>query len=137
MNTQKETKRSAALIGGFLLILSAVSLWYILAPREKTSDYIAELYQDGELIASIPLSEIQEPRRFTVTNHAGNENEVEIRPDSIGIVSADCPDRLCVQQGFLYAPGLPVTCLPNRLVIRLRPATPNAEDSETVDIITH
>ena len=37
----------------------------------------------------------------SVTGSDGGKNQVEVRPGSIGIVSADCPDKLCVRQGFL------------------------------------
>ena len=100
------------------------------------SGLIADIYQSGELIASIPLNEVRETYRFTVTGDEGHVNEIEIRPGSIGIISADCPDKLCVRQGFISDSRLPVTCLPNRVVIRLRP---QEENSETIspDIISY
>ncbi len=135
---KKKSTRGAVLIGIFLLMVSAVSLWYILVPRERASGYIADLYQEGKLILSIPLSAVPEAYTFTVTGSDGCKNQVEVRPGSIGIVSADCPDKLCVRQGFLSDSVLPVTCLPNRLVIRLRPAAlPSENDQEAVDIITY
>ena len=135
---KKKSTRGAILIGIFLLTVSAVSLLYILAPRERASGYIADLYQEGKLILSIPLSAVPEAYTFTVTGSDGGKNQVEVRPGSIGIVSADCPDKLCVRQGFLSDSALPITCLPNRLVIRLRPAAPPSDnDPEAVDIITY
>lgn len=83
-------------------------------------------------MTSIPLDGSDAPYRFTVTGENGCVNEIEIRSDSIGIVSADCPDKLCVHQGFISHTGLPVVCLPNKLVIRLRET-----DSETVDAIAY
>lgn len=135
---KKKSTWGAVLIGIFLLAASAVSLWYILAPRERTPGYIAELYQEGKLISSISLPDVSEPYTFTVTRTGGGTNEVEVRPGSIGIVSADCPDKLCVHQGFVSDSALPITCLPNRLVIRLRPTdSPYGKDEETVDMITY
>lgn len=135
---KKRSTWGAVLIGIFLLAVSAVSLWYILVPRKSAPGYIADLYQEGKLISSISLSEVRETYTFTVTGTDGGTNEVEVRPGSIGIISADCPDKLCVQQGFLSDSGLPVTCLPNRLVIQLRPAASHIDgDQETVDIVTY
>lgn len=138
MKNKDSTKRAAALIGAFLLILSAASLIYILLPANGETGYIADIYQNGELLASISLADVQENYTFTVTGDNGCRNQVEVRPGSIGIISADCPDKLCVHQGFISDSRLPVTCLPNRLVIRLRPAeNPAGDDSTTVDIITY
>lgn len=138
MKNKNRTNRIAALIGALLLILSAVSLALILLPKKGETNYIADIYQNGELLTSISLAEVQEIYTFTVTGDNGCQNRIEVRPGSIGIVSADCPDKLCVHQGFISDSRLPVTCLPNRLVIQLRPAeNPAAADSATVDIITY
>lgn len=130
MKTKNRTKQNAALIGAFLLILCAASLWYLFSHAAPVSGCIAEIYQEGILLTSIPLEEVQEPYTFIVTGEQGGENRVEVRPGSIGVVWADCPDRLCVSQGFIDDAGLPIVCLPNRLVIRLRPAAePDAVDA--------
>lgn len=136
MQISGKTKLTAVLTGACLLILCAVSLWFVLTPRKAASACIADIYQDGTLLTSIPLDEIQEPYTFTITGSEGGENQVEVRPGSIGIVSADCPDRLCVRQGFLSAPGIPIVCLPHRLVIQLRPAD-SSQASENIDIISY
>ncbi|MCM1542143.1 MAG: NusG domain II-containing protein [Blautia sp.] len=115
-----------------LCLVLSVSLAVILFPASRDVDCVAEIYQDGELLTSIPLDGTDAPWRFTVTGENGCFNEIEVRTDSIGIVSADCPDKLCVHQGFISRPGLPIVCLPNRLVIRLRDA-----DSESIDTITY
>lgn len=137
MNGKDKTKRTAALTGAVLLILCIISLCFILLPPQKEGSYIADIYQDGELITSIPLAEVRETYRFTVTGPDGCQNRIEVRPGSIGIISADCPDKLCVHQGFISDSRLPVTCLPNRLVIQLRAAEQPEEGSPSADIITY
>lgn len=136
MQNPRRIRLTAALTGAFLLILCAFSLLYILIPRHASCACIADIYQDGRLLTSIALDQVQAPYTFTVTGADGGENQVEVRPGSIGILSADCPDKLCVRQGFLDAPGIPVVCLPHRLVILLRSAdTP--QPSENFDIISY
>lgn len=137
MKIKDKTKRTAALTGAVLLILCIVSLCFILLPPQKEGSYIADIYRDGELITSIPLAEVRETYRFTVTGPDGCQNRIEVRPGSIGIISADCPDKLCVHQGFISDSRLPVTCLPNRLVIQLRAAEQPEEGSPPADIITY
>lgn len=132
----KRINPAALLIGTVLLLLSAGSLLYILLPKSQEDGFTADIFQNGNLIASISLDEIREPYRMTVTGDGGCTNEIEIRPGSIGIISADCPDKLCVHQGFISDSRLPVTCLPNRVVILLRPNAEN-ESEITPDIITY
>ncbi len=134
---EKNGKNNAAavLLCVLLLLLSAASLLFILIPQ-KESGYIANIYQNGRLIESIPLESVEDPYRFTVSGENGCTNEIEVRPGEIGIVSADCPDKLCVHQGFVSDFRLPITCLPNRLVIQLSPA-PSDQTSGTVDGVTY
>lgn len=136
MKAKDRTVPAALLIGAALILLTVLSLLYILLPKSPDAGLIADIYQSGELIASIPLDEVRETYRFTVTGDEGHVNEIEVRPGSIGIISADCPDKLCVRQGFISDSRLPVTCLPNRVVIRLRP---QEEDENTIspDIISY
>ncbi|MCM1024835.1 MAG: NusG domain II-containing protein [Roseburia sp.] len=128
--------RAAALTGVFLLLLCALSLWFLLRPREANFACVAEIYQDGKLLTRISLDEVPESYTFTITGTKGGENQVEVRPGGIGIVSADCPDGLCVRQGFLSAPGIPIVCLPHRLVIQVRPADDETVSGE-IDIISY
>lgn len=81
---------------------------------------------------SIPLDGSVAPHCFTVTGADGCVNEIEVRSDSIGVISADCPDKLCVHQGFISSTGLPIVCLPNKLVIRLR-----EDNADSIDTVAH
>lgn len=121
-------KKTAVPITITLCLVLGVSLTAIFFPAPNGSDCMADIYQDGVLLTSLPLEGFDTPYRFTVTGENGCVNELEIRPGSIGMVSADCPDKLCVHQGFIDRPGLPIVCLPNKLVIRLRDT-----GSESVD----
>ena len=120
---------TAVLITLILCLILGISLNAILAPSSGGTDCVADIYQEGELLASFPLDGFDAPYRFTVTGENGCVNELEIRSGSIGMVSADCPDKLCVHQGFIDRPGLPIVCLPNRLVIQLRRADPEEIDA--------
>ena len=114
-----------------LLILSV--LWILLAPKASEGSMIAEVYQDGVLLYSIPLSTVKEAYQITVKGDNGCENVIEVRPGSIAIVSASCPDKLCVHMGARSDSLLPIICLPNHLVIRLS----REDGSEAVDAITY
>ena len=127
MSAKDRANPAAFLIGAVLILLSAASLIFILLPKSQENGFTADIYQNGNLIASISLDEVREPYRFTVTGDGNCSNEIEIRPGSIGIISANCPDKLCVHQGFISDSRLPITCLPTRLLIRLRPESDSSE----------
>lgn len=128
-------RKNALFIIVLLSILAIASTLCLLLPYEKESRYIAEIYQDGTLVANIPLAEVEEPFSFIIKGSGGCTNEVEVRPDGISIIAADCPDKLCVNQGMISDSRLPITCLPNKVVIQLRPISP--EEPAAPDIITY
>lgn len=136
MNARKSYRKNALAISALLITVCLCSLFALILPAGRDSAYIADIYQDGKLIMSIPLQE-DEDQSFTIIGENGCRNQVEIRSGSIGILWADCPDKLCVGQGFIKDSRLPITCLPNRLVIQLRPAPVPSEDAPEPDITTY
>ena len=119
----QQNKKRALMITLFLCALalaSIVSVFLIIKCSYQENTPTADVYQNGNLIASIPLSSVKESYTFTVSSENGGSNVIEVRKGTIGIVSADCPDQICVQQGFITDSVLPITCLPHRLVIQIR-----------------
>lgn len=108
------TKILAAVTLALLIITGAAALLLLRSDNEGKTAYI---YQNDELIKTVDLSSVTESYEFTVISEDGGSNTVEVRNGSIGVVSADCPDGLCVGMGFIGAKGMPVVCLPNGLMI--------------------
>ena len=77
----------------------------------------AEIVQDGKVIRRIEPGKVSEKEIMTVT-YGPHENQIEIGPDGIRMLSSDCPDQICVRAGKLREDGLPIVCLPHRLVIQ-------------------
>lgn len=132
-------QKRACLLAAAAALTAAACLLYIFLNRKAApaASLTAELYQDGSLIREISLNEVAEPYTFTIYAQNGGFNTVEVRSGSIGIVSADCPDQICVRQGFIGSSLLPVTCLPNRLVIQIREAGPAAAQEPLPDGIAY
>lgn len=119
---QTPTYRKNALIISILLgVVFVICLIFVLwIPRfQKTDNLTALIYQDGSLIHTIDLGAVSAPYELTVSDNNGHYNLIEVRPGSIGIVEADCPDKLCVHMGFQNTTLLPITCLPNNVVVRI------------------
>lgn len=133
---EKTYCKRAMLLTLILLIIAIICILMILFPNSTdTNDaVVADIYQEGNLLQSISLTDLTESYTFTVTGENGAVNEIEVRPGSVGIISADCPDKLCVHQGFITNSQIPITCLPNRVVIRVRTV---GTDEITPDIITY
>lgn len=97
------------------LLAAAGIIVFVLMRTSAVKDPIAEIYQDGELIRSLPLSEDCE---LTITCAEGY-NTVTVKDGAVMISSADCPDKICVRTGAISGGAVPIVCLPHRLEIRV------------------
>ncbi|MBR4184159.1 MAG: NusG domain II-containing protein [Clostridia bacterium] len=114
----KKMKRSQTIpLLAVLLVLASCAAWaWIL--HTKTPGTVANIYRNGVCVRSVDLSKVEEPYEFTLTDAAG-ENTVRVEPGRIRVVAADCPDKICVNTGWISDSAAPIVCLPHRLVIRL------------------
>lgn len=128
MNTL--TKRACLLAGCILAILISCVIMLVLRRNAAGADtsYLACIYQDGRLLQTIPLDRVQETYHFTLEAAGGGSNTIEVSPGGIAITQADCPDQICVRQGRITDSLLPITCLPHRLVIELKPVDASSDD---------
>ena len=92
----------AAGIAGCILALSA----------PKTG--IVRISQNGMVVREIDVSKAED--QFIEMEFEGRKNLIEIKNGEIRVFHADCPDKVCVNMGRLRS-GIPIVCLPNRLVI--------------------
>lgn len=109
----KKTILIAIIFG--ILIISLFSVFFI---NNCTGiNPVAEIYSDGNLVKTISLNSSQ-AGDFTITN-GNNYNTIHIENHRISVVDATCPDKLCIKQGAVKSPVLPIVCLPNGLVIKI------------------
>lgn len=115
------------------IILLCIGAVFIMQKNAKNAS-TAFIYQNGTLLERISLSEVTEAYEIRVDGPNGSFNIIEVRPGAIGVTQADCPDQICVKQGFQSSCVLPITCLPHRLVILF---SETAEEDTPTDVITY
>jgi len=99
------------IIFGVVLVVCAVASFFLFRPKEQVT--YAEIYSDNQLVKTVDLRESQ---TFTIESELGS-NVITITTGKLSVLTASCPDKLCVHQGFCKN-GADIVCLPNRLVIR-------------------
>lgn len=104
-----------AVIAVILLLSVAASLLLFSRPA---AGHTAEIYVDGALYRRVDLSRITSPERIEVKTERG-VNVLLAEPGRIRVESADCPDKVCVEAGWLASSAAPIVCLPHRVVIKL------------------
>ena len=102
-----KSKLFAAILAAAVLISAGLLL---LRPKGGAK---AEIWLDGELVRTIDLDTLTEPVEIPV----GDGNVVQAEKGKIRMLSADCPDQLCVHMGWSDSPAKPIVCLPNRVTV--------------------
>ncbi len=103
----------------FLLLaaVAASAAWLLLRDGD-TDAPTARILRDGVLLEEIDLDRVAEPYSFTLEDGSG-ANTVQVERGRIRISAADCPDQVCVKQGWISGGAVPIICLPHRLTIEI------------------
>lgn len=110
---------------GVIVAGSALAAWLLLS-RVPTGS-IAAIYLDGELVERIDLAAVTESYTRTYTGKSGITDVVEVARGKIRVKEADCPDQVCIHQGWIETGVVPVVCLPNALVIQIEDGSAEPE----------
>lgn len=109
--------KSVKIIGSIVLAMFIISVIIVIISFRTSDNKTVCIIQDNKVIYTLDLSE-EEDRTFRIESSNGGWNDVRIENGKICIYDADCPDQTCVHTGFLRAEGVPIVCLPHRLIIR-------------------
>lgn len=99
---------------GFSFLFALCFIFWLLWGKE--GGQTAVIFQDGKELYRIPL--VQE-RIITIDAQDGGKNVVQISPQGVSVIEADCPDGRCKRQGVVSKAGVPIVCLPHRLTVEI------------------
>lgn len=111
-------KRDFILIGAILAII-LIAFGVTTLVKEDGAYVVVRV--DGKDVAEYSLSKNGE---YELN---GGTNILRIEDGKAYLVSASCPDHLCVNQGKIDQTGETITCLPNRLTVTVY-GTDESED---------
>ena len=112
----KGNKIAVTALAALVLICAAVML---LRGVFTSGNRIAVVYLNGEVVREIELDKITEPLEFDITAD-GHTNCVRAEQGRIRMLSADCPDKVCVNQGWIDNGAVPIVCLPHKVTIEIK-----------------
>ena len=115
-------KRDLILIG---IILAVILITFLAVALIKEEGAYVIVRVDGAEVARYELSE---DGQYELN---GGTNTLRIEGGKAYLISADCPDHLCVNQGKIDESGEVITCLPNRLTV-----TVYANDNNEIELIS-
>ena len=92
------------------LLLIGIILLFVLRGRSNEGSYVIIMYQN------------EEKARFSLAsdgiyNINNGKNKIEILGGKVRMTYADCPDELCIRQGWIEFDGQSIICLPNKITV--------------------
>lgn len=112
----KKFRNDIILIACFLLV--AILLLISLYACGEKDNLVAYVYHNNNLVLTIDLDSLEQE---TIYNVDGDVDTVVIAAskDGIRILEAGCKDEICINQGTINNSAQTITCLPNKVVIKL------------------
>lgn len=112
----KKGKLKNDILLGMGLLLAALCLWLVMGlmgKNDRPEEKKVVITVNGGEYGSYPLIT---DAVIKVNEH----NMVVIRDGAVWMEEADCPDRLCINQGKIKKSGQTIICLPNRVMVTIK-----------------
>lgn len=128
----KKEKKAGHIFAGDIVVyltilLFAAGSFFMINLKPSGGKLMAVITQDGTELRRIYLEEVTE-RLETEIN--GSYNEVIVAENGrIRFERADCPDKICVNTGWISRPGQVAVCVPAKVIIKI--TGDNGEEEET------
>jgi len=95
-----------------ILIALLIAIMLLISHNAPYRSTEAEVYVQGKAYMKIDLSK---DATYNIANHM----IVEVLDEKIRAQESDCPEKLCVKQGWISSPEVPIVCLPNKILIKI------------------
>jgi hypothetical protein len=104
-----------------IMLLAMAAVAFVLMQMGGSGKY-AEVVRDNTVVKRLSLAE-------DTTYSPINGVEIEVKNGKAAFAESDCPDKICVNTGFIGNTGQSAVCLPNRLTLRIVGDSDNGVDA--------
>ena len=111
-----------------VLLLVGLGLWILPRVLPQSDTCIAEVTVGGETVLEVDLQTATARKVYTLENGVVLVAEKQ----TVAILSADCPDKVCVKTGALSRVGEVAACVPTGTVVTVK-----GESRVSLDGITY
>lgn len=87
--------------------------------KNDYNETYAEITISGKIYKTINLSNHNGDEILDINTKHG-KNKIIIKNNKIGIIDADCPDKICMNPEFISKPGESLVCLPHKFMIEIK-----------------
>lgn len=116
-NNKPKKKKSSNLVP--VLILIALCGWAVwqMALKPAYPSTTVTIRQENEVLKTLTLP-VGQSKTYSLQRW-GIDMELELSPGMARVMHSDCPDKICVNTGWLSESGQTAVCMPNRVTITI------------------
>jgi len=108
--TMKRSRMIRDIILIAVILAVAVVLLIVTGSHGTEGSYVSVMLQNDEIA------------RYSLSNDGiyainGGTNTIEIKDGKVRMIEAQCPNHLCVHQGWIGLEGQSIVCLPNKVTV--------------------
>ena len=121
MKLFNDGKKLTVFVLAMITAVSAAALFWQKA-SSGGSGLSAVISIDGREVRAIPLSEEGEPFELHLNDQFGVDIVLECEDGKIRFKTSDCPDKVCINSGWLSRDMDIAVCMPNRTSVVVMPS---------------
>jgi hypothetical protein len=99
-----------------LLIVSLLTVSFFFITVSKVTNGTVLIQYENKIIGRYPL----DANKKIVFNGALGKMEIEIKNGRVRMIESKCPLHLCVKQGWISSPSVPIVCVPNKIIVYIK-----------------
>ncbi|HBX24598.1 MAG TPA: NusG domain II-containing protein [Desulfotomaculum sp.] len=106
-----------------LAIVLSFSARHFFEQNQSSELNTTSIYKNGTIYKRINLTAVP-VTEFIITDDGGHFNIIEIKNGQVRVKESNCPNKICVNTGWLSKPGQMSVCVPNglKVIIEGKPA---------------
>ncbi len=86
---------------------------------------------EGKIVYEIDFLTDSLPKTLEIQGKNGIESTVVVEDGRVHVAHANCPDQICVNQGWIVDSAMPIVCLPGEIIIEMIGGDANGLDTAT------
>ena len=120
-------KKADLIIIGVVAIIVGIIVFFLYFVGGEGGQYV-QVEIDGKIVDTIKLDEDFEKEY----KNGEDSNKLEIKDGKATMISANCPDGICVNHKPIYRNGESIICLPHKMVVTI---TVDSSTDDEIDAV--
>ncbi len=100
----------------FVLIVVLLVTSVLFITTSKVSNGTVIIQYENKIIGRYPINL---DKKITFKGALG-KMEIEIKNGKVRMRESKCPLQLCIKQGWISSPSVPIVCVPNKVIVYIK-----------------